>query len=157
MASLKESAERFLALNRIAVAGVSSKKKDAANYIYEKLKKGGKQVYAINPKAVEIGGDPSYQNLMSTPEKVDGVIIATPPKATLTVVKECAKLDIRYVWIHKSIDNGSYSEEAEEFCLENGITLIPAGCPMMFAKPVDFPHKCIKWFLSVSGKLPKSI
>ncbi len=32
MASLKESAEQFLQLKTIAVAGVSSTKKDAANY-----------------------------------------------------------------------------------------------------------------------------
>jgi predicted CoA-binding protein len=67
MPTLKESAEQFLQLKSIAVAGVSSTKKDAANYIYEKLKKTGYQVYAINPNATEIDGDPCYPDLTSVP------------------------------------------------------------------------------------------
>lgn len=156
MPTLKESAERFLQLKSIAVAGVSSTKKDAANYIYEKLKKSGYQVYAVNPRAKEIDGDPCYPNLGSIPVKVQGVVIGTNPKVTLNVVTECAELGIKHAWIHKSLDSGSYSEEAEKFCKQNGIDLIPAGCPMMFCKPVDFPHKCIKWVLHATGKLPKS-
>ena len=155
MPTLKESAEHFLQLKSIAVAGVSSTKKDAANYIYEKLKKAGHRVFAVNPNASEIDGDPCFPNLAAVPEKIEGVVIGTNPKVTLSVVQECASLGIQHAWIHKSLDGGSYSEEAEKFCKENGINLIPAGCPMMFCKPVDFPHKCIKWFLHATGKLPK--
>jgi len=156
MPTLKESAEQFLQLKSIAVAGVSSTKKDAANYIYEKLKKSGYQVYAINPNAKEIEGDPCYPNLAAVNSSIDGVVIVTNPKVTLSVVKECATLGIRHAWIHKSVDNGSYTAEAEQFCRENDIDLIPAGCPMMYCHPVDFGHKCIKWFLHFTGKLPKS-
>ena len=156
MPTLKESAEEFLQLKSIAVSGVSSTKKDAANYIYDKLKKSGYQVYAINPNATEIDGDPCYANLASVDAPIDGVVIVTNPNVTMSVVRECAALGIRHAWIHKSVDNGSYNEEAAQFCRENGIDLIPAGCPMMFCKPVDFGHKCIKWFLHVSGKLPRS-
>ena len=156
MPTLKESAEKFLQLTSIAVAGVSSTKKDAANYIFDKLKKTGYQVFAINPKVSEINGDPCYPDLSSVPEKIEGVVIATNPKVTLSVVEECAQLGIKHAWIHKSMDGGSYAEDAEKFCLENGIELIPAGCPMMYCKPVDFPHKCIKWVLHTTGKLPRS-
>ena len=156
MPTLKESAEKFLQLKTIAVAGVSSTKKDAANYIFEKLKKAGYQVFAINPNATEIDGNPCYPNLASVPEKVDGVVIGTSPKVTLQIVKECAILGIQHAWIHKSFDGGSYSEAAEQFCKEHGINLIPTGCPMMFCKPVDFPHKCIKWVLHATGKLPRT-
>ena len=157
MPTLKETAEDFLRLKSIAVAGVSSTKKDAANFIYEKLKKAGYQVYAVNPNASEIEGDPCYGTLFGIPTKVEGVVICTNPKVTLSIAKQCSELGIKHVWIHKSIDRGSYSAEAEEYCKENGISVIPAGCPMMYCKPVDFPHKCIKWFLNVTGKLPKSI
>lgn len=155
MPTLKESAEEFLQLKCIVVAGVSSTKKNAANYIYEKLKNIGHYVFAVNPNADEISGDPCYPNLTSVPEQIDGVVIGTNAKVTLSVVQECATLGIQHAWIHKSLDGGSYSEEAEKFCKENGIHLIPAGCPMMFCKPVDFPHKCIKWVLHATGKLPR--
>ena len=157
MRTLKEAAEQFLALQTIAVAGVSSTKKDAANYIYEKLKKAGKNVYAVNPRATEIAGDPCYPSLSEIPAKVEGVVIGTGPKNTLSVVEECAKLNIKHAWIHKSIDQGSYSKEAEDFCKEKGIELIPGGCPLMYCKPVDFPHKCIKWVLNLTGKLPAKV
>lgn len=157
MSTLKEAAERFLSLEKLAVAGVSSKKKDSANYIYEKLKKAGKQVYAINPNAKEVEGDPCYPNLSAAPVKIDGVVIGTHPKATLSVIEECVALGIKHVWIHKAFDNGSYNEAAEKLCRENGIELIPAACPMMFVKPVDFAHKCIKWILLNTGKIPRTI
>lgn len=70
MSNLKESAEHFLQLKNSAVAGVSSTKKDAANYIYEKLKKTGYHVFAINPNAREIDGDPCYPNLTSYQNKL---------------------------------------------------------------------------------------
>lgn len=156
MPTLKESAQAFLQLKTIAVAGVSSSKKDAANYIYEKLRKTGYNVFAVNPNAVEVEGDPCYPDLKSVPQQIEGVVIGTSPKVTLSVVEECAGLGINNVWIHKSMDNGSYSKEAEDFCKKNNINLIPAGCPMMFCAPVDFPHRCIKWVLHATGKLPRS-
>ena len=157
MRSLKESAEEFLKLSTIAVAGVSSSKKDAANYIYEKLKKSGYKVFAINPNAEEVEGDKAYPNLAAIPGEVEGVVIGTSPKATLEVVKDSVENGVKNIWIHKSFDNGSYSKEAEDICIKNEINLIPAGCPMMFCKPVDFAHKCIKWVLSATGKIPKTI
>ena len=156
MPSLKESAERFLKLKKIAVAGVSSTKKSVPNYIYEKLKNSGYKVFAVNPKGGLIDGERCYTNLSEISEPVEGVVIGTNPKASLQVVTECHALGIKHVWIHKSIGGGSFSVEAENYCKEKGINLIPAGCPLMFCKPVDFPHKCIKWFLHATGKLPKS-
>jgi hypothetical protein len=156
MPTLKEAAREFLGLKTIAVAGVSSTKKDAANYIYEKLKQNVDNVYAINPNATEVEGDPAYPDLSSTPTRPDGVVICTSPAVTLEIVRQCAEAGVKHAWIHKSVDKGSYSREAEDFCKDNGIDLIPAGCPMMYCEPVDFPHKCIKWVLHTFGRLPKS-
>lgn len=157
MSTLKEAADRFLSLKIIAVAGVSSTKKNPANYIYQKLKDAGNDVFAINPRATMAEGDKCYKSLSDLPKKPDGVVIGTRPEVTLSIVEECSKLGIRNVWIHKSVDNGSYSPEAEKYYRENGITVIPGGCPMMFGEQVDFPHKCIKWALGLMGKLPKEI
>ena len=153
MPTLKESAEQFLQLRKIAVVGVSSTKKGAANYIYDKLKKTGYHVFAVNPNSSEIDEDPCFPNLTAVPAQLEGIVIVSNSKVTLSIVQECARLGIQHAWIHKSFDRGSYSEGAENFCNKNGISLIPAGCPMMFCKPVDFPHKCIKWFLQTTGKL----
>ncbi|MDZ7604018.1 MAG: CoA-binding protein [Cyclobacteriaceae bacterium] len=157
MPTLNEAAESFLNLKTIAVTGVSSTKKNPANYILAKLRQSGKEVYAINPKVNEIDGQVCYSHLSTVPVKIDGVVIGTHPSVTLDTVKSCAELGIKHVWIHKSVDNGSYNAEAEQFCRDNGINIIPAGCPLMHCQPVDFPHKCLKWVLGITRVLPQNV
>jgi len=38
----------------------------------------GHQVVAINPNTSEVEGDPSYPDIASIPEPLDGIVIATP-------------------------------------------------------------------------------
>lgn len=145
----------FLAQKRIAVAGVSRQKEQTANLIYRKLKSAGYTVYPINPNAETVEGDRCYPNLKSIPETIDGVVIVTKPAQAEQIVHECAEVGVRRVWMHRSIvpAGSSVSEEAVKFCREHNITAIAVGCPMMFCEPVDFGHKCMRWFLRVSGKL----
>ena len=156
MPTLKESVDDFLAQKRIAVAGVS-RQDAAANAIYRKLRGAGYEVFATNPKAKELEGDPCYPDLKSIPGGVDCVMIATAPQATEAVVRECAELGIGRVWMHRSFGEGSVSDAAVAFCRENNIEVIPGGCPMMFCEPVDFGHKCIRWWLNLTGGLPKEV
>ena len=155
MKTMKEAVGEFLALKRIAVAGVSRTGESAGNSVYLKLRRAGYEVFATNPKADKVEGDPCFPDLKSIPGGVDGVVAATHPQATMQVVQECAELGIRYVWMHRSFGDGSVSQEAVDFCRENGIEVIPGGCPMMYCEPVDVAHKCFKWIFGVFGKLPK--
>jgi predicted CoA-binding protein len=155
MSSLNEAAQEFLAQKRLAVAGVSRSRDQAANVIYRKLRDTGHEVYAVNPQAEEVEGDCCYPDLRSIPERVDGVVVVTPPQAVSAVVRECIELGVPRVWMHRSFGPGSYSQEAERLAREAGITVIAGACPMMFCEPVDLGHRCIRWFLRVSGKLPE--
>jgi uncharacterized protein len=159
MPALKEAVEDFLAQKRIAVAGVSSTKQDAANLIYCKLRDTGHEVFAINPNANTVEGDYCYPDLQSIPDGVDGVVIVTRPEVSEQIVRQCADLGISRVWMHRSLERigTSVSEEAVHFCREKDITVIPGGCPMMFCQPVDFGHKCMRWMLSLSGGLPRQV
>ncbi len=148
--------EEFLAQKRIAVAGVSGSTPDmAANMIYKKLRGAGYQVFAVNPKAQEVEGDACYPNRAALPEKVDGVVISTPPAAADTLVRECAESGIERVWMHRSFGEGSVSESAAQFCRDHGIKVIAGACPMMFCEPVDFGHKCMRLMVRLTGKMPK--
>ena len=157
MATLKEAVDEFLAQKQIAVAGVSRSKNEAANAIYRKLRGAGYEVYATNPNATEVEGDPCYPDLKSIPVKVDGVVIATHPEVSVQVVRECAEVGISRVWMHRSFGQGSFADAAVDICKANNITVIPGGCPMMFCEPVDFGHKCIRWFTGLTGSLPKEV
>ena len=154
MPTLQEQAQDFLAQKRIAVAGVSRHRDQPANAIYRKLRETGHQVFATNPRVQRVEGDPCYPDLESIPEEVDAVVIATPPAASEEVARQCTKLGISRVWMHRSFGEGSVSEAAVDYCRDHDIAVIPGGCPMMFCQPVDFGHKCMRWLLGVTGKLP---
>lgn len=157
MITMQEAVDDFLSQKRIAVAGVSRSRGQAANAVYCKLRDAGYDVFPINPNAVEVEGDRCYPDLRSLPEPVDGVVIATHPETSLEVVRQCAEAGIRRVWMHRSFGQGSVLEDAVEFCRENGIGCIPGGCPMMFCRPVDVGHKCMRWILNLTGGLPKQM
>ena len=150
--------DEFLAQKRIAVAGVSSTHDDAANLIYRKLRETGHEVFAINPKVQQVEGDPCYPALQAIPGGVDGVVIVTRPEVADQIVHDCADLGIKRVWMHRSLLSmlgGSVSEKAVEFCQQHDIQVIAGSCPMMFCEPVDFGHKCMRWIMDVTGKLPQ--
>ncbi len=46
----------------------------------------------------------------------------------------------------------SVSNEAVQLCRENGVEVIPGGCPMMF---LEFGHKCMRLVMGALGKLPR--
>ena len=157
VSTLQQKTEAFLAMERIAVVGLSRTDANPANLIYKKLKKSGHTVYAVNPNAQTIDGDPCYPDVKSLPQQPDGVVIVTRPNVTAQVVKDCGEARIKHVWIHNSMIHGgtSLSQEAIDYCEGNNIDLIAGGCPMMFDQPVDVAHACMRWFMRVSGQLPE--
>ena len=153
-ATHRTAVDDFLAQRRIAVAGVSGQNPGVANSIYKKLRSAGYEVFAVNPNAAEVEGDRSYPDLKSIPDGVDGVVIGTRPAVAETLVRECAELGIRRVWMHRLVGQGSVSDEAERFCRNEGITVIAGACPMMYVPPVDVGHRCFRWMLAATGRLP---
>lgn len=154
ISDLEAAVGEFLTLNRIAVAGVSRTTGEAANVVYCRLRTAGYDVFAVNPAATEVEGDPCYPDIASIPGGVEGVVVVTPPEVVVDVVEECRVGGVGHVWMHRAFGAGSVSGDAVDRCREAGITVIPGGCPMMFCEPVDLGHRCIRWFLKVTGKLP---
>lgn len=155
MDALRRSAKAFLSARRIAVAGVARDGRLPANVIYRRLRQQGYQVFALNPAAAEVEGDPCWATVADVPGGVDAVVVATPPSASARVVRECAAAGVEQVWIHRSFGQGSASDEATLVAREAGMSLIDGACPMMFLEPVDVPHRCFRWLLGVTGKLPR--
>jgi len=148
----KERIDAFLKTKNIAVAGYSTNKNQPANNIYKRFAENGYNVFAVNPKADAISDVKCYPSLADIDEPVDAVVICTPPLVTLSVVNECLSKDVKHIWIHRSLDQGSYNREAVKLSEQYDINCIASGCPLMFLD-ADFPHKCIRWFMDVTGKL----
>ena len=157
--TLEAKTEAFLAQKRIAVVGVS-RTTGTGNGIYDRFRSRGYEVFAVNPNAAEIDGEPCYPNLKTIPGGVDAVMIVTRPEVTEKVVEECAELGVSHVWMHYNSlfgeSNSSVSETAVAFCQNHDIEVIPGGCPLMFGQTADFGHKCMRWILGVTGGLPKT-
>lgn len=156
--TIKEAASEFLAQRRIAVTGVSRNPKGhGANVVYQRLKARGYEVFAVNPNADRVEGDPCYPTLASVPEGVDAVVIATRPDRAEATVRECADLGIELVWMHRGPGPGSVSPSAAALGRERGMRVIDGGCPLMFEPTSDFGHRCMRPILTLTGAVPRSV
>jgi predicted CoA-binding protein len=127
------------------------------NVIVKKLVKEGYEVYPVNPHADTIDGLKSYAKVSDVPSQVEAVVLANHPDKSLEIVRDCGMAGVQMVWFHRSADKGSFSQEAYDYCVANGLIAIPAGCPMMYCRTADVVHRCMRWMLTQTGKLPKSI
>jgi predicted CoA-binding protein len=158
MPTVADATKDFLAQRRIAVAGVSRQSSGAhsGNGIYQRLKQRGYEVFAVNPNADTVEGDPCFRSLEAIPGGVDGVVIATAPGATGDVIAECVHLGITRAWMHRSFGGGSVSHEAAEKGRAAGMTVIEGGCPLMFDPAADTGHKCMRWVIGFTSNKPSA-
>lgn len=158
MATIKEAADRFLAKRRVAVTGVSrTPEGHGGNVVYQRLRDRGYEVFAVNPNAAEVEGDPCFPDLESIPGGVEAVVIATRPELADDTMRECAELGIEHVWMHRSFGGGSVSPSAAEYGRSKGITVIDGGCPLMFEPCDDGGHKVMKFIFTLAGNVPRRV
>jgi predicted CoA-binding protein len=155
MTTHPQSVGRFLESARIAVAGVSRKADVAANAVYRKLRESGYDVVPVNPHADRVEGDECYHDIGAVPGDLGGVVIATHSRDSASVVRQCADRGVKMVWFHRSVGAGSVSEEAIDEAGRSNIECIVGGCPLMFCEPVDIAHRCMRWWLQRTGKVPR--
>jgi uncharacterized protein len=158
MTSIKEAASEFLAHKRVAVTGVSRRPQShGSNVVYKRLRDRGYEVFAVNPNAGEVEGEPCYGDLRSIPGGVDAVVIGTRPETAESTMRECADLGIKHVWMHRSFGEGSVSEAATEYGREKGISVIDGGCPCMFDPTADLGHKAMRFVFMLKGNVPMRV
>jgi predicted CoA-binding protein len=156
MQQIKEAASEFLAHKRVAVTGVSRQPKShGSNTVYKRLRERGYDVFAVNPNAREVEGDPSYENLRAIPGGVDAVVIGTRPERAEDTMRECADLGIKHVWMHWGTGGSSVSQAATDYGRRRGITVIDGGCPLMFGPTADLGHKVMRRVLA--GHVPREV
>jgi uncharacterized protein len=155
---VKEAASEFLASKRVAVTGVSRKPQGhGGNFVYQRLRERGYEVFAVNPNADAIEGDACYHDLHAIPGGVDAVVIATRPDRAEATVRECAELGISHVWMHRAFGAGSVSAAATAYGREQGISIIDGGCPLMFDPAADGFHKAFRFVCGLTGALPNQV
>lgn len=155
---IHRAADEFLANQRIAVTGVSRDPgSHGANIVYQRLRERGYEVFAVNPRANTVEGDPCWRDLASIPGGVDAVVIGTRPATAEDTMRECIDLGIGQVWMHRSFGTGSVSEAATAHGREHGVRVIDGGCPLMFEPCSDGGHRMMKHLFTWTGKVPKHV
>jgi predicted CoA-binding protein len=158
MPAIKDAAAEFLAHKRVAVTGVSrTPGSHGSNVVYKRLRERGYEVFAVNPNADEVEGDPAYHDLHSIPDGVEAVVIGTRPELADETMHECAELGIKHVWMHRGPGAGSVSAPATDYGRERGITVIDGGCPCMFGPTADRGHKAMRLVFTLTGNVPKQV
>jgi predicted CoA-binding protein len=158
MATIKQAASQFLANKRIAVTGVSRNGGNhGGNFVYQRLRERGYEVFAVNPNADRVEGDACYHDLKSIPGGVQAVVIGTRPQIAEDTMRECDELGITQVWMHRSFGAGSVSDQATEYGRAHGITVIDGGCPLMFAPTSDPGHRVMRTVGTLTGKVPRRV
>ena len=158
MQKMNEAASAFLANKRVAVTGVSRDPKGhGSNFVYQRLRGRGYDVFAVNPNADEVEGDRCYHDLRSIPGGVDAVVIGTRPETAETTMRECAELGIKQVWMHRGPGPGSVSQKAADYGRRQGIAVIDGGCPCMFGPTADLGHKAMRFVFTLTGNVPKEV
>jgi uncharacterized protein len=155
VARIPASIAAFLQSRRLVVAGVSRHPNEAANAVFRKLKSAGYDVVPVNPRTLEVEGVRCYDDVRSVPGPIDGAVIATAPQVSAAIVRQCGECGVRRVWLHRSFGEGSVAEDAVQACRTQGIDCIVGGCPLMFCEPVDFGHRCMRWWLQCRGRVTK--
>jgi predicted CoA-binding protein len=158
MMKIEEAAARFLVNKRVAATGVSRHPAShGSNVVYRRLRERGYEVFAVNPNADQVEGDPCYRDLHSIPGGVEAVVIGTRPEIAEETMRECADLGIKHVWMHRSFGGGSVSEVAANYGRERGMSVIDGGCPCMFGPTADRGHKVIRFLFTLNGHVPRKV
>lgn len=153
-----DAAQRFLAARRIAVTGVShAPRGHGSNAVYLRLRERGYQVFAVNPNAAVVEGDPCYADLGDIPGGVDAVVVGTRPEHAEATVRRCAELGIPMVWMHRGFGAGSVSPQAARAGRELGLLVVDGGCPLMFGPCSDRGHAAMRRLLTWTGNVPRRV
>ncbi len=145
--------EKFLAPKKLALAGASRNPKKFGGTVLKELIEKGYDVYPVNPNTTEIQGQKCYPTVADLPGDVRHLLIVTPKKETKAVAEQAIKKGIERIWIQQMSD----TPEAVKALDDAGIPLITKKCILMFAGPVQGPHKFHRFLIKIVGRYPKRI
>lgn len=153
---IDDAVQTFLALKRIAVAGVSHGGASPANAIAKRLRETGHEVFALNPKGDVIDDAPSFARVQDVPGGVEGVVVVTRPQDALAVVADAKAAGATWMWFHQGFGPESYDDAVLAAAHDAGLKVIAAGCPMMYCCPDGF-HRCARAVFRFVGRIPADV
>jgi predicted CoA-binding protein len=149
MTTLKQIND-FLESQPIALVGASRNPKKFGYTAFKELKDKGMTIIPINPKADEILGEKSYQNVKLLPPEVQSIIVLTKKDQTASVIRDAKEKGIKQIWIQQMAE----TREALDELKDSGINFITGECILMHYKPHSI-HKFHGTLKKFFGRFPK--
>lgn len=113
-----------------AVVGASTDPAKWGHRIYKALKESGYRVYAVNPRAERIDGDPCYPALADLPERPGVVDVVVPPPLGLAVAEAAAGAGIARIWFQPGAESAENVARAREL----GLKTVADACALVERK-----------------------
>lgn len=149
---LAELVQEFLAKKRVAIWGIEDGKGDPGQWLAKRLRKRGTEVIEVNPAFGAGAGEGRASSLTEVDPPVEAVLLYVDRPQAMEAAEDAVAAKVPLVWLHDAMSPGAGTPEAVARLTEAGATVIPALCPMLYMKPVDPAHFCLKWVLKLTGK-----
>ncbi|HMK23132.1 MAG TPA: CoA-binding protein [Terriglobales bacterium] len=149
-----QDVQDFLALQRIAMVGVSRRAQDFSRSLFREMCARGYDMVPVNPAAIEIEGKECFNNLQVVKAPVEGALIMTPSFETVRVVQDCIEAGIGKVWIYRAGGQGALSPEAIALCQRHNIQVVEGHCPYMFFPATGFLHRAHGFLMKLGRRYP---
>jgi acyl-CoA synthetase (NDP forming)/GNAT superfamily N-acetyltransferase len=124
------SLRHVLAPASVAVIGASRRTGTAGRAILENIRAAGYagHLYAVNPQARQIGGEPCLASVADLPEAVDLAVIAVPAPAVLAAAEQCGQRGVRSLVVVTSGLPVAARAELLAVCRRHGMRLAGPDC-----------------------------
>jgi predicted CoA-binding protein len=155
VANRLEDVREFLALQRIALVGVSRDARDFSRSLFRELRERGYDVVPVNPAAEEIEGSRCYARVSDVTPRADGALVLTKAALAAEVVRDCAAAGINRVWLFQGGPGaGAVSEEAVAAGRAASMKIVAGECPFMFLEGGAWIHRAHGWLRRFAAKYP---
>lgn len=110
-----------------AVVGATANKEKFGYKIFKVMTEAGLEVYPVNPGVDEVQGKKCYAQLADLPVLPEAVNIVVPPRVGAEIVRQCAELGIKNIWLQPGAENA----EVIRLAAELGLAVVSQSCIMI--------------------------
>ncbi len=124
------SLRHVLAPESVVVIGASRRRRHVGRAILDNIRAGGYagRLYAVNPRARQIGGERCLSSVLDLPEPADLAVIAVPAAAVLDVAEQCGQRGVRSLIVITSGLDTAACADLLAVCRRHGMRLVGPDC-----------------------------
>ncbi len=124
------SLRHVLAPESVVVIGVGRRRGTAGRAILDNIAAGGYagRLYAVNPRARQIGGERCLASVLELPEPADLAVIAVPATAVLDTAEQCGQCGVRSLVVVTSGLGAAACADLLAVCRRHGMRLVGPDC-----------------------------